>query len=64
MFKHEINYGTLATVESRLAWAKKAVNRVYFWRIHFQMVVSHDLKNIFSFVFNDLKFTHQRRDVN
>jgi hypothetical protein len=35
MLKHEINYGTLATVESRLAWAKKAVNRVYFWRAHF-----------------------------
>ena len=22
------------TVESRLAWAKKAVNSVYFWRTH------------------------------
>lgn len=52
------------TVESRLAWAKKVVNRVYFSRLQFQMVASPALENIFFFYFNSLKFHHRGRDLN
>jgi hypothetical protein len=52
------------TVESRLAWAKKSVNRVYFPRIHFQMGASDASENIFFFVFNGLNFHSRCQDVN
>lgn len=64
MLKHEINCGTCLTVESRLAWAKKSVNRVYFRRIHFEMGASDAIENIFFFVFNGLNFPSRCQDVN
>ena len=52
------------TVESRLAWAKKTVNRVYFQRMHFQGVSLLVMKNKITLTIKDLKFPCQGRDVN
>jgi len=52
------------TVESRLAWAKKTVNRVYFQRMHFQGVSLLVMKNKITLTIKGLKFPRQGRDVN
>jgi len=52
------------TVESRLAWAKKTVNRVYFQRMHFQGVSLLIMKNKITLTIKGLKFPRQGRDVN
>ncbi|MGF6281498.1 hypothetical protein QF010_000129 [Pseudomonas silensiensis] len=52
------------TVESRLAWAKKTVNRVYFQRMHFQGASLLVMKNKITLTIKGLKFPCQGRDVN
>jgi hypothetical protein len=52
------------TVESRLAWANKTVNRVYFQRMHFQGVSLLVMKNKITLTIKGLKFPYQGRDVN
>lgn len=52
------------TVESRLAWAKKTVNRVYFQRMHFQGESLLVMKNKITLTIKGLKSPYQDRDVN